>query len=151
MKSSDKSTLAVTQKLRQAKLKITPQRLEIYRALLEHTGHASPEELYQILHSALPSCTLATIYRTLELFSQAGLIVPVLYMGSKKRYENRLKPHHHFVCMVCQKIQDLPLETLTVPQVPKKLSGCTVFEVQVHFMGLCETCVSKNKKRDLQS
>lgn len=131
----------VIQKLRSKGLKITPQRMAIVDVLRDNHTHPSVEEIYQKLSPHYSTISYATIYKTLETLCKIGEIVEVNIEPNKKRYDPFTHPHHHFRCLSCGKIEDIPLEEVAFPQVPanvKKKYGITHFTLYLY--GLCPAC-----------
>ena len=105
MLNETKKTKSVSQKLtdfenacRKANLKVTHQRVEIFRKLTEAHDHPSAETLYKRLQKKLPTLSLDTIYRTLATFEKHGLISRVETMKSQARFEAEMGEHHHIIC-----------------------------------------------------
>ncbi len=134
------------EKLRQKNLKITPQRLEILRAVQNHQcDHPSAELIYQAVKKRYPAVSLATVYKTLETLVQIGEIRVAIVSDGKTRYDTRMDRHHHFLCSACGGVQDVEmrmdcLETCT----PESLIGKgTIHRGEVIFHGICSGCEAK--------
>jgi Fur family peroxide stress response transcriptional regulator len=122
-------------------LSLTPQRLAIYRALASTAVHPSAEDLFREVKPALPSLSLGTVYRTLELFESHGLISRVAIGGDQARFDANLDAHHHLVCLRCHAVidfQDARLQQLPLPEVAP--AGFRVLAHRVHLLGLCRSC-----------
>lgn len=130
-------------KIRDAGFKVTPQRLSIYMAVLESKEHPKVEHIYQSLKEANPSFTLATVYRTLESFADAGLITRIFHPGQSKRYDGNVEDHHHLVCNHCEQVSDISLAMLDLPKPPLAIEGFTPQKVQLQVLGVCDTCKNK--------
>jgi Fur family peroxide stress response transcriptional regulator len=76
-------------------LKATHQRIVIFAALMQKKSHVSAEALYESLKSDNPSLSLGTVYRTLESFSQHGLIQRVNNREGKLLFDSNREVHHH--------------------------------------------------------
>lgn len=102
------------EQLKQRRIRITPQRLEILRAILEGTraaGHPlSAEEILQRVRERYPAVSLDTVYRTLATFVEQGLVSQIQFRGQCRRFElvRKGKHHHHLVCLGCGKTRELP-------------------------------------------
>ncbi len=119
-------------------LKITPQRLAVYKEIASRQDHPSAEELYERLKDRIEGISLTTVYRTLSSLEKAGLVQRVPTLKDKVRYDARVEPHSHFVCVKCGKIVDLDL----IPQVDRgkieelgELISCTLM-----CYGICREC-----------
>lgn len=120
---------------------ITPQRLAIYRVLLASVEHPTAEEIYQSIKPEMPSLSLGTVYRTLEWLSQQRLISRVHSPDSPTRFDANRAPHHHLVCVRCNRVADLEepaLDQLTIDS--QRLRGFTVIGHHVQVFGICPAC-----------
>jgi len=124
-------------------MKVTPQRLAVYAALMATPEHPSPEEIYQTVRTTMPTVSLATVYKTLETLEQHGLASQVARLHVSKRYDANLEPHHHLICTVCRKISDIRNEALDAIAPPADLSGFVPTEVNVQIFGLCISCAAR--------
>ncbi len=132
--------------------RLTISREAIINALRSTDKHLSAEDIYLTLHSKYPEIGLTTIYRTLELLDQMGIISKFDFGDSRARYElsgdyGNKAHHHHLICTNCLKIIDYTdfiddeLELLNKTQ--KELSGKYNFDITGHlirFYGLCDEC-----------
>lgn len=87
-------------------MNVTPQRIAIYRALLEATDHPSPEAISARVRPTMPSLSLATIYKTLEAPARLGLVSELSTTGKARRYDGNRDQHHHLVCTRCTRVTD---------------------------------------------
>lgn len=122
-------------------LKLTPQRLAIYQALAETARHPTAEDLYREVKRQHPMISRNTVYYTLGVLRQAGLLHEVNYWHDRSRFDANVSPHHHLICLRCRSIQDLSDETLDRLRVAPRIRGR--FEVvghRVEFHGYCAAC-----------
>lgn len=119
-------------------LKLTPQRLAIIEYLETTREHPSAEDIYNALKDRFPSMSFATIYNTLEVLMEKGLVKELPLDSSKKRFDSFTHPHHHFVCKKCGKIVDI--ERRFEISISEDLHSFEVQEFQVVFSGLCPEC-----------
>ncbi len=89
------TTEHIAQLISQNGLKVTQQRIVVYKALLKTTEHPTAEQVYEMVRPENPSISKGTIYKTLEMLAEAGLIMKVPTPGSKMRYDARQKDHSH--------------------------------------------------------
>lgn len=120
-------------------MKVTPQRVAIYRELASSDQHPSAEMIYQRIKKYYPNVSLTTIYRTLETFENLGIVFVVNVLYDAARYDANLEPHHHVVCVKCRKVEDFyddSLENLRISNMPDyELLGYTVL-----LNGICKDC-----------
>ena len=103
---------------REAGMAVTPQRIAIYRALLEANDHPHPEKIYTRVRSTMPSLSLATIYKTLDALAGLGLVSELPATGNSRRYDANIDLHHHLVCTRCDRVTDYydpALDRITLP------------------------------------
>ena len=132
------------QACRQAGLKITHQRLEIYRELAAASDHPSAETIYHRVSKRLPTISLDTVYRTLATLEKQGMIIRLQTMESQARFEAKLTPHHHAVCRSCGVITDFAWNNFDQLPVPGELAEWG--DVRRHnavLEGICRTCQTK--------
>ena len=131
---------------RQAGLRLTPQRLEIFRELAEATDHPSAENLHQRLQSKFPPISLDTVYRTLGTFVQHGLIHKVETAESQGRFEVRRTRHHHLICSRCKEIADFTWEAFDAAHLPDEIAAWGHIENRNAVVyGVCHTCQQASK------
>jgi len=122
-------------------IKVTPQRIAIYKELASTDQHPSTENIYKKIKDYYPNISLTTVYRTLETFEKLGLISVVNVLYNAARYDANLDPHHHIVCTQCKKVEDIYDESLTNLDVSDKTLGDYRIEgYSVLLSGVCSTC-----------
>src|SRR5689334_17413991 len=94
---------------RERKAPVTPQRLAIFRALLESAEHPDADAIHKRLKGAYPTLSLGTVYKTLEMLQSLGLARAVSSPGPTRRFDGNRHPHHHLVCTRCGKLVDVEL------------------------------------------
>ena len=123
------------------KLRVTPQRLEVFSELARSGDHPSAETLYQRIAKRLPTITLDTVYRSLGKLEEVGLVLRVSVVASAMRYEVNTEHHHHFVCRKCGAILDLHSAELDAVQAVADLPEAYQADwAQVELRGLCASC-----------
>ena len=122
-------------------LKMTHQRLEIYKELLNSQDHPTVEKLYQRLLPKLPTISIDTIYRTLTTLEQHGLVVRVQSQESQARFEGKMEEHHHAICKKCGKITDFNWEFPQEADLPGEiLNWGKILRKNITLHGLCAQC-----------
>jgi Fe2+ or Zn2+ uptake regulation protein len=129
--------------LRERGLRVTPQRLFIYRALRELDRHVSAEELLAAVGESLPGVSLPTIYSTLELFEQMGLVRRLGVTQGAVLYDPRPEPHNHRVCDRCGRIEDFEADLDFAAALRRAgRGGFRPGRAEVVVHGLCERCAA---------
>src|SRR3954447_15118416 len=103
--NTDDTTL--TTALRERGQRVTTQRLVINRLLRERNRHVSADELLEAVDERLPNVSLPTVYSTLELFEELGLVRRVGVVAGRVLWDSRLDEHHHAACSRCGRIEDI--------------------------------------------
>lgn len=122
-------------------LKITPQRMAVYHALIAAVHHPSAEEVYGSVRKHLPHISFDTVYRTLLSFTELDIIWLAAGGDEKMRFDSNLHTHHHFRCVRCHSITDFESKACDGLPLPHALGRD--FKVQarrVVFEGLCPKC-----------
>ena len=122
----------------------TPQRRLIYRVLAESHDHPDAEAVYQRVRAHLPRVSLATVYRNLRRFSDAGIIEEVATGGASVRYDANRHRHHHLVCNRCGRVSDFYSDRIDALRgdgdVARAAAGFDVEELKVSVYGVCSGC-----------
>ena len=130
---------------RKHKLKVTPQRVLIYRELIKSKDHPSADILYKQISKHFPDVSFDTIYRTLTTFAEVGLIDQIDGFGTAMRFDPQMGDHHHFRCRKCREIMDFESEYYNKIAIPKDIAKeCEVLKLQVTLEGFCRKCRKKN-------
>ena len=122
--------------------RLTPQRDMILLAVHDAGGHVSAEEVHQQVLAQNPQVDLSTVYRTLELLMEMGIVYRSDMGDGTSRYElAEEEMHHHLVCRRCGQVIDLSHDVLE-PLEERLLADCGFAADLKHvvFQGLCETC-----------
>lgn len=127
-------------------LKMTPQRRLILDTLLKQRDHLSSEELYAKVKKRDKSIGQATVYRTLKLLNESGLIEPLDFADGLTRYELSYgEDHHdHLICEQCGKNIEIFDEVIEKRQDQlAKEHGFTLIKHKMYLYGICQDCRSK--------
>jgi Fe2+ or Zn2+ uptake regulation protein len=129
--------------LRERGMRVTSQRLLIERALREHGGHLTAEQVHDLVEPSLPGVTQQTVYSTLALLAELGVARRVVAPGPSTRFEAVADDHHHMICERCGAIEDLhvrvPLGAVTRAS---RKSGFAPASAGVTVLGLCARCAA---------
>ena len=130
------------QSCRDAGMNVTPQRIAIYRALLQSTEHPTPEMLYGVVSREMPSLSLATIYKSIETLQSLGLVREIPVVSESRRYDANTDAHHHLVCNECGTVSDYYNTELDSVLPRRKIKGFKASAVTVNITGVCADCGS---------
>jgi len=123
-------------------LRLTPQRLAVYRALAADASHPSAESVYDRVRGELQTLSQATVYRILESLEREHFVRRVSTTGGVARFDATLEPHQHLVCRVCGRMVDHFAPALaSAPFVVGDVPGFVVEELDVRLVGRCAECI----------
>jgi Fe2+ or Zn2+ uptake regulation protein len=127
--------------LRERGQRVTSQRLVMNRALHELGRHVTVEEVLEAVADRLPNVSLPTVYSTLELFEELGLVRRIGVHHGALLYDPRPEPHDHMVCDRCGKVEDLD-GGIKLSRALERASGTgfTPSRAEVRINGLCSDC-----------
>lgn len=109
----------------------TPQRLEIANLLLERPQHLSADQIIERLRAAGSAVSKATVYNTLNLFSERGIVREVMVDPVRKFYDSTTRPHHHFFNVDTGQLTDIPDDEVTFGRLPELPAGTAKHSVEV--------------------
>jgi Fe2+ or Zn2+ uptake regulation protein len=134
--------------LRERGLRATSQRVVMHRLLRDHARHVSAEELLSEASERLPGVSLPTVYATLELFEELGIVRRVNGGGGTLLWDTRADAHHHMICSRCGRIEDMevPLDLERARRSAAR-SGFAADRAEVVVSGLCADCARKTDRR----
>jgi Fur family transcriptional regulator, peroxide stress response regulator len=126
---------------REKGLKVTPQRVAVYQALIATDEHPSAEAVFERVRQVFPNISLDTVNRTLLTLNEMGLALAVEGSGDAKRFDGDTGSHQHFKCIRCKRIIDFHHEPFSRICVPKSLADkFVVLRTTVYVEGLCDRC-----------
>lgn len=133
--------------LKKAGLKVTTPRLKILQILEnapEH--HLSAEDVYRILLESEDDIGLATVYRVLTQFEEAGLVVRHNFEGAHSVFELDHGQHHdHLVCVKCGRVEEFVDPIIEErQQFVAKNAGYTITDHSLNIYGICNICQGKS-------
>jgi Fur family peroxide stress response transcriptional regulator len=126
---------------RRHKLKITPQRVAVYREVMQSRQHPTANMIFSTIKLAFPNISFDTVNRTLMTFAEIGVVDVVEGFGGPKRFDPDTNAHHHLHCTACGRINDFKYEGYAQLDVPEAISRTfTVTSMRVVLKGICEAC-----------
>lgn len=109
----------------------TPQRLEVAEILLEKPQHLSADQIIDRLRDSGSAVSKATVYNTLNLFSERGLAMEVMVDPERKFYDSTTRPHHHFYNIDTGELSDIPDSQVQFDSLPELPNGTRRESVEV--------------------
>jgi Fur family peroxide stress response transcriptional regulator len=125
-------------------LKVTPQRIAIYKEFISSQKHPSAVMIHKKMKIYFPHISLDTVNRTLLTFNKIHLAKIVEYSGDPKRFDPILERHHHFRCVKCGTIIDFYSDVYDALEIPSEFKQkYIVLDKRVHLEGICNRCKKK--------
>lgn len=129
--------------------KLTPQRRAIVEILVSNEGkHLTAEEIYDLVKVDCPEIGLATVYRTIVLLEELGIVTKLDLGDNCSRYEliheEENHQHHHLICRNCSRVIEVEGDLLELLE--QNIEQKYNFKIQDHsvkFFGLCSNCLDK--------
>jgi len=130
-----------------AGIKLTQQRIEIFREAALTDDHPKLETIFRNVRRRLPTVSLDTVYRTLHLYQELGLLAAFRPLNGPAGFDADMTHHHHFVCTRCGAIHDFVddgLDRLALSPSARRLGQ--VDSAHVEIRGICAACARTPKK-----
>ncbi len=127
---------------RTSKRRGSKQREAILRVLQSTDIHPTADWIYDQVRKLIPNISLGTVYRNLNLLIEEGLIREVNIQGTASaRYDANLEPHHHFICLICSSVYDLPIskEKINIEAFVENKNFEVKF-IKLDIFGICDKC-----------
>lgn len=118
----------------------TKQRELIKNAIMESNTHPTADELFQEIRIKLPTISLATVYRNLNMLASGGVIRKIQMPDMPDRFDWRITVHDHLYCEKCGKVFDFTLPEALDEQI-EQVSGMKVKQYSLVAIGICNDCM----------
>ncbi|MEM9404292.1 MAG: Fur family transcriptional regulator [Pseudomonadota bacterium] len=122
---------ALADKLAKHDVVPTPQRLEIAAILLDGPRHLSADQILDALRTNGSKVSKATVYNTLHLFGEKGLVREVHVDPTRTFFDSTTRPHHHFYNVDSGELSDIPRDAIAIQGVPELPHGTEQESVEV--------------------
>lgn len=130
-------------------LRMTNQREIILQELKKSKRHLSADELYDRVKKNMPRISLATVYRNLEILSEARVIRKLEISGRQKRFDFDVSDHDHIYCIMCHKVDNLNIERKDVDSEQLGVEvGYSITGYRVEVIGICPECQKKEQRKE---
>jgi len=139
------STAELKVALRQRGLRMTPQRQLILDAVAAMHGHVSVDQVYQQVVRVFPDVNISTVYRSLEVLEELGVVRHTHFHDGVAQYERTdTERHHHMVCTRCGVDVELELDVLEpLAQELKRRYGFQADLAHSAIVGVCKACATQ--------
>ena len=146
MSRSQKSDASIIETLRKKGYKATTQRIAICRFVLQSRDHPSAQRIYDAVKKVHPTVSLATVYKTLQILKEHGLVQELDLPESQARFDSYTEPHINLVCLQCGNIQDF--DDNAAREIVERLAAKAEFTrtgQRLDIYGICKTCLGRIK------
>lgn len=131
----------ITSIFKEKKLKLTPQRLAVYKYLMSTKEHPSAEIIYKALQPDYPTMSLATVYKAVKTLVEVELVQEINVGEGNFRYDGNVHEHAHIQCLSCNKVDDLEdVSFNNLNKTAEDKSDYKVLSNKVFFYGICKQC-----------
>jgi Fur family peroxide stress response transcriptional regulator len=133
---------------KEAGVKLTHQRLEIFREVAGSLDHPDAETVFRGVQTRMPTVSLDTVYRTLWMLNDLGLISTLGPRRESMRFDANLERHHHYICVRCGLTRDFEssaLDALRIPDAVRKFGSVAATQVEVR--GICQSCMNEQAEK----
>lgn len=121
----------ITDKLEKCGVMATPQRIEVASVLLDRPQHLSADQILERLRDSGSRVSKATVYNSLRLFSEYGLIREINVDPARKFYDSTTHAHHHFYNVDTGRLTDIPADRIGILDIPELPDGTEQQSVEV--------------------
>lgn len=137
------------ERLKEKGCKLTLQRRTVLDVLIENgEEHLSTEEIYSRVKKKFPEIGLATVYRTVQLFEEMGIVDRLNFDDGCSRFElaseDTVHHHHHLICEACNRVYEVENDLLE--EIESEIERKYKFKIHDHnlmFYGICDECRNK--------
>jgi Fur family transcriptional regulator, peroxide stress response regulator len=138
---------SILELLREHGYRITPQRIDVVKYILNTGSHPSAEDIHKMIKKRYPMVSLATVYKTLDLLKRLYIIQELGFADKSTRYETNDKSHINMVCISCGRISDVEeVQGLSeIETQARDKSSYYVLTRRFELHGYCPSCKSKVK------
>jgi Fur family peroxide stress response transcriptional regulator len=146
MSNSQKSDEFIIEILRKKGYKATPQRIAICRFVLHSRDHPSAQRVYYEVKKVHPTVSLATVYKTLQILREHGLVQELDLPESQARFDSYVEPHINLICTRCGNIQDF--DDKAAREMVERVATKAEFKrtgQRLDIYGVCKTCLGRTK------
>jgi Fur family ferric uptake transcriptional regulator len=120
---------------------MTRQRTVILEELRKVTSHPTADELYTLVRKRMPQISLGTVYRNLDLLTEAREVLTLESAGSMCRFDGNTQPHRHVRCVHCGRVADVHTSTDPAPAFQHlTVDDSQVTNARIEYDGICAVC-----------
>ena len=134
---------SIEEYLKENGIKPSYQRIRILDYLIQHKNHPTVDVIFKALIQEIPTLSKTTVYNTLKLFLEQGIVQLLVIEENETRYDADISTHGHFKCEECGHVYDIRIDLSRVDLT--ELDSHRVNEKHIYFKGTCNRCLNENK------
>jgi Fur family transcriptional regulator, peroxide stress response regulator len=144
----ERRILAFTEACNAAGIRMTHQRMEVFREVAKTDEHPDAETIYDRVRRRVPAISLDTVYRTLTTLETLGVVSRVYLLCDRARFDAQVTPHHHFVCSQCGTLRDFMSAEADQLRIPSEVQSWGIVKsIHVEVRGICSNCAKPKRGR----
>jgi Fe2+ or Zn2+ uptake regulation protein len=137
----DSSILEVQEALKSSNIQLTHQRFRVLEYLKRNRSHPTVDSIYKDLHMEIPTLSKTTVYNTLRILEEAGLVRVLTIEDNETRYDIQADDHGHFKCESCGTIYNFNVDFNQLKS--EELEQFKVTDKNLYFQGICPNCLNE--------
>ena len=126
--------------LKEKNINLSYQRLKVLEYLNNNRCHPTVDKIYTDLHKELSTLSKTTVYNTLRVLAESGMVRVITIEDNETRYDINVENHGHFKCDSCGEIYDFSVDIDSL--IGEGLDGFMINSKNVYFNGICPNCPS---------
>lgn len=127
--------------LKEKGIKPSIQRIQIFKCLMDSKDHPTAKDIYERISKKIPTLSKTTIYNSVKLFEDKGILKPIRIKEGEARYDISPGLHPHFRCKICGSLFDLDRKLIIEDK--EEIGGHLIEEKCVCYSGICRDCRKK--------
>ncbi len=124
------------ERLQRHEIKPSVQRMAVLDYLMNNPVHPTADMIFNALYPSIPTLSKATVYNTLNLLTEKGVIKMITIDEKNARYDANENPHMHFKCSTCGEIHDIAF----LPPAIEGLQNYQITDMHIYCRGICPNC-----------
>jgi Fe2+ or Zn2+ uptake regulation protein len=133
---------SIEEYLKENGIKPSYQRIRIFDYLIQHKNHPTVDIIFKALVQEIPTLSKTTVYNTLKLFLEQGIVQLLVIEENETRYDADISTHGHFKCQECGHVYDIRINLSCVDLAELEIHR--VNEQHIYFKGICNRCLNEN-------
>jgi Fur family transcriptional regulator, peroxide stress response regulator len=145
----ERRIVAFTEACSAAGIRMTHQRMEVFREVAKTDEHPDAETIYDRVRRRIPAISLDTVYRTLTMLETLGVLSRVYLLCDRARFDALVTPHHHFVCSQCGTLRDFVCAEADKLRIPQEVQSWGIVKsIHVEVRAICSKCARRKKAKN---